>query len=314
MRGGSSVTLTTASGNSDHLLLFCSFSSQLTLQLVFKDNASTESDQGSALSAISLCAELKIQFIAAIRDLDLDPICKSVVLELSFLDVSVASIHLLLNKFSTFKNRNILQNGLLKANNETLQKAQRTRGLSSAYQCNFFTQVLTQILIRHLQNLDQEQLQNLDWTLKPCAQSMNKNLTLWPNFTFQICTKLLSARFSSSTWVTVTTSTSFELSSSHQSSLLNSSEWQAFPMIGLGSDKNVFSKKKIVMKWSEMARNLFLRISATNHGFCFDLSCKNFFLSTSFFSFFLLLLHRYSSFPPPNVFLSLKHFFFPFKI
>ena len=90
--------------------------------------------------------------------------------------------------------------------------------------------------------------------------------------------------------------------------------WQAFPMIGLGSDKNVFSKKKIVMKWSEMARNLFLRISATNHGFCFDLSCKYFFLSTSFFSFFLLLLHRYSSFPPPNVFLSLKHFFFPFKI
>ena len=138
MRGGSSVTLTTASGNSDHLLLFCSFSSQLTLQLVFKDNASTESDQGSALSAISLCAELKIQFIAAIRDLDLDPICKSVVLELSFLDVSVASIHLLLNKFSTFKNRNILQNGLLEANNETLPKAQRTRGLSSAYQSNLF--------------------------------------------------------------------------------------------------------------------------------------------------------------------------------
>ena len=133
-----SVTLTTASGNSDHLLLFCSFSSQLTLQLVFKDNASTESDQGSALSAISLCAELKIQFIAAIRDLDLDPICKSVVLELSFLDVSVASIHLLLKIFSTFKNRNILQNGLLEANNETLPKAQRTRGLSSAYQSNLF--------------------------------------------------------------------------------------------------------------------------------------------------------------------------------
>ena len=68
------------------------------------------------------------------------------------------------------------------------------------------------------------QLQNFDQTLNPCAQSLDKNLTLWPNFTFQICTKLLSARFSSSTWVTVTTSTSFELSSSHQSSLLNSSE------------------------------------------------------------------------------------------
>ena len=50
---------------------------------------------------------------------------------------------------------------------------------------------------------------------KSCAQSLNKNLTLRPNFTFQMCTKLLSTRFSSSTWATVTTSTSFELPSSH---------------------------------------------------------------------------------------------------
>jgi len=68
-------------------------------------------------------------------------------------------------------------------------------------------------------NLDQilpeDQLQNLNQTLKPCPQSLNKNLTLWPNFTFQICTKLLSTRFSSSTSTTVTTSTSFELPSSH---------------------------------------------------------------------------------------------------
>ena len=46
-------------------------------------------------------------------------------------------------------------------------------------------------------------------------QSPNKNLTLWPKLTFQICTKLLSACFSSSTSTTVTTSTSFELPSSH---------------------------------------------------------------------------------------------------
>ena len=59
------------------------------------------------------------------------------------------------------------------------------------------------------------QLQNLDHTLKPCAQSPNKILTLWPNFTFQICTKLLKTRFSSSTSTTVITSTSFELPSSH---------------------------------------------------------------------------------------------------
>ena len=50
---------------------------------------------------------------------------------------------------------------------------------------------------------------------KPCAQSLNKNLTLLPNLTFRICTKLLPTRFSSSTSATLTTSTSFELSSSH---------------------------------------------------------------------------------------------------
>ena len=59
------------------------------------------------------------------------------------------------------------------------------------------------------------QLQNLEQTLKPYPQGQNKNLTLWPKFTFQICTKLLSTRFSSSTSTTVTTSTSFELPSSH---------------------------------------------------------------------------------------------------
>ena len=33
---------------------------------------------------------------------------------------------------------------------------------------------------------------------KPCAQSLNKNSTLWPNFSFQFCTKLSSTRFSAS--------------------------------------------------------------------------------------------------------------------
>ena len=58
---------------------------------------------------------------------------------------------------------------------------------------------------------------------------VNKNLTIWPNFTFQICTKLLSTRFSSSTCATVTRSTSLSchphMPGSHQSSLLNRSEW-----------------------------------------------------------------------------------------
>ena len=42
-----------------------------------------------------------------------------------------------------------------------------------------------------------------------------KKLTFWPSFIFQICTKLSSTRFSASTSATVTTSTSFELASSH---------------------------------------------------------------------------------------------------
>ena len=67
----------------------------------------------------------------------------------------------------------------------------------------------------HFKILPEHQLQNLDQTLKLCAPSLNKNLALRPNFTFQICNKLLSTHFSSSTWATVTTSTSFELVSSH---------------------------------------------------------------------------------------------------
>ena len=131
--------------------------------------------------------------------------------------------------------------------NKTLPKAQRTRGLSSAYQSNFsksyhkffrsYHKFLNKSWSDIFRILTKNQLQNLDQTLKPCAQSMNKNLTLWPNFTFQICTKLLSARFSSSTWVTVTTSTSFELSSSHQSSLLNSSEWVTQLVTSIPNDR-----------------------------------------------------------------------------
>ena len=63
--------------------------------------------------------------------------------------------------------------------------------------------------------LPEHQLQNLEQTLKPYPQSPNKNLTLWPKLIFQICTKLLSTCFPSSTSTTVTTSTSFELLSSH---------------------------------------------------------------------------------------------------
>ena len=47
---------------------------------------------------------------------------------------------------------------------------------------------------------------------KPCAQSMNKSLTVLPNLSFEICNKLLPTRSSSAT---VTTSASFELASSN---------------------------------------------------------------------------------------------------
>ena len=63
-----------------------------------------------------------------------------------------------------------------------------------------------------LQILPELQLQNLD---QPCAQSLNKSLALGPNVSSQIFNKLLPTRSSASTWATVTTSTSFELASSH---------------------------------------------------------------------------------------------------
>ena len=47
---------------------------------------------------------------------------------------------------------------------------------------------------------------------KPCAQCLNKSLAFWPNLSVQICNKLLPTRSSSAI---VTTSTSFELASSH---------------------------------------------------------------------------------------------------
>ena len=84
---------------------------------------------------------------------------------------------------------------LSKIKEETLPKAQRTRGLSSY---NKF---------KHKQwNF------NFKNFTKPCAQSLNKSLTFWTNFNFRICNKLLPAQPSSAT---ITLSTSFKLASSH---------------------------------------------------------------------------------------------------
>ena len=75
---------------------------------------------------------------------------------------------------------------------------------------------------------------------KPCAQSLNKSLAFWPILSFHIWNKLLPTWSSSSTSATVL-SWHLHTPRSHQSSLLNVTEsvsyWQAFPMIGLGSDK-----------------------------------------------------------------------------
>ena len=45
---------------------------------------------------------------------------------------------------------------------------------------------------------------------QPCAESLDKNLILWSNFSFQIWTKPLSTHFTESTSAIVTTSPSFE--------------------------------------------------------------------------------------------------------
>ena len=125
--------------------------------------------------------------------------------------------------------------------------------------------ILTKIQLR---NLNQTSVANFRILTKPCDQSLNKSLALCPNLSFQICNKLLPTRSSSSTSATATTSTSFELASSHarvtsikftKRQLVSEwvsqsvSEWQAFPMIGLESDKNSFGaffhQKKYHQRW-----------------------------------------------------------------
>ena len=131
---------------------------------------------------------------------------------------------------------------------KTLPKAQRTRGLSSAYQSNLFRsyhkfkhkswpnflnisnklniQIFTKPSLRISSKI---QLHNLHktsaakcWTnssfkilTNPCAQSLNKRLVLCPNVSSQIRNKLLPTWSSASTSPTVTTTTSFELAYSH---------------------------------------------------------------------------------------------------
>ena len=62
------------------------------------------------------------------------------------------------------------------------------------------------------QNLAELQLQNLD---QPLCSKSEKSLVLGPNVSSQICNKLLPTWSSLSTSAKVTTSTSFELASSH---------------------------------------------------------------------------------------------------
>ena len=61
----------------------------------------------------------------------------------------------------------------------------------------FISQVLTQMLIKfqfrlsiHFTHQNPDLKLKLKILTKPFARSLNKNLTLWPNFTLQICSKL----------------------------------------------------------------------------------------------------------------------------
>ena len=102
---------------------------------------------------------------------------------------------------------------------ETLPKAQRTRGLSSAYQSNFLSQVLTQILIRHLQNLDQEPTSkswpNLETLCSKYEQKLNFMTKLHlPNLHQTVVSTFLIIKMSNSNnlnkfWVVIFTSIKF---------------------------------------------------------------------------------------------------------
>ena len=81
--------------------------------------------------------------------------------------------------------------------------------ISTKIQLHYLYKILTKLQPQILPEL---QLQNLDQTL--CSKSEQK-FNFMTNLRFQICNKLLPTRSSSSTSATVTTSTSFELASSH---------------------------------------------------------------------------------------------------
>ena len=107
--------------------------------------------------------------------------------------------------------------------------------------------------------LPAHQTQNLEQTL---YQSPNKNLTLWPKLIFQICTKLLSACFSSSTSTTVALqqvlSCYLHTPGSHQSSLLNRSESVSQSVREQVSDKGKqrLDSGPIKKSWAHLIKNL----------------------------------------------------------
>ena len=77
---------------------------------------------------------------------------------------------------------------------KTLPKTQRTRGLSSYHKFKHksWSNFKFKISIKHyLQNLNQISVFRLNFNFeiltKPCAQSLNKNLALWRNLSFQNC-------------------------------------------------------------------------------------------------------------------------------
>ena len=110
--------------------------------------------------------------------------------------------------------------------------------------------------------LPELRLQNYD---QSCAQSLNKSLALGPNVSSQICNKLLPTWSSASTWGTVTTSTSLSwhlhTPGSHQSSILNVTEWVSQLVTDEGSQWSDSLKiiiKSIIEIWTNSGRKTIL--------------------------------------------------------
>ena len=110
----------------------------------------------------------------------------------------------------------------------------------------------------HICNTTSKSCRNINFRI---SNKPNNNLTLWPKLIFQICTKLLSACFSSSTSTTVALqqvlSCYLHTPGSHQSSLLNRSESVSQSVREQVSDKGKqwLDSGPIKKSWAHLIKN-----------------------------------------------------------